>query len=324
MGTLVSITIVHPDGAEARAMAEKAFDEMERLEQVLSRHRSGTSLARLNERGSITDAPLELLEVVRHAIRYSELTGGAFDVTVTPVLELYRASFADSGASPGDAELREALSLVGYRGIKVAGSEIELDRPGMSLTLDGIAKGYVVDSVVRVLAGAGAQRVVVDAGGDMSSSPQTERSEPWRVAIQDPRETGTSVDVLRLRGESVATSGDYMQSFTQDRSVHHIIDPQDRVVSRLRSLGQRGDADRHGRRRSVDGRHGDGAGGRTPTPGRDGGSRGPDRHQGTGRPAYPRVQALHGGVCLATTQCDAGRSSLSPPIWARALPDHAH
>ncbi len=226
MGTLVSITIVHPDGAEARAMAEKAFDEMERLEQVLSRHRSGTSLARLNERGSITDAPLELLEVVRHAIRYSELTGGAFDVTVTPVLELYRASFADSGASPGDAELREALSLVGYRGIKVAGSEIELDRPGMSLTLDGIAKGYVVDSVVRVLAGAGAQRVVVDAGGDMSSSPQTERSEPWRVAIQDPRETGTSVDVLRLRGESVATSGDYMQSFTQDRSVHHIIDPR--------------------------------------------------------------------------------------------------
>jgi thiamine biosynthesis lipoprotein len=96
----------------------------------------------------------------------------------------------------------------------------------MSVTLDGIAKGYVVDRTVATLVGAGADRVLVDAGGDMASGGQGSIDEPWTVAVQDPRDESRAVGLVRLAGECIATSGDYLQSFTEDRSAHHIIDPR--------------------------------------------------------------------------------------------------
>ena len=84
MGTLVTVTVVHPEVAAARAMVADAFNEMARLEDILSRHRQGTPVARLNAEGAVRDAPPELIEVMRRATEYSTLTGGAFDVTVAP------------------------------------------------------------------------------------------------------------------------------------------------------------------------------------------------------------------------------------------------
>ena len=106
------------------------------------------------------------------------------------------------------------------------GASVELDRPGMSVTLDGIAKGYVVDRTVATLVAAGADRVLVDAGGDIASGGAGSVDEPWTVAVQDPRDEHGTVDLVRLAGGCIATSGDYLQRFTEDRSAHHIIDPR--------------------------------------------------------------------------------------------------
>jgi thiamine biosynthesis lipoprotein len=226
MGTVVTIDVVHPDGAAARDMIASSFAEMERLEGVLSRHRPDAALAALNAAGRLVAPPAELVEVLRTAARYSALTSGAFDVTVAPLVRLYAECFQRSAAPPPEARVREALALVDFRGVRIEDEAIELSQPRMSITLDGIAKGYIVDRTVDVLVAGGAGRVLVNAGGDMASAGTGSGVEPWTVGIQDPHDPRGLVDVVRLSGACVATSGDYMRNFTEDRRFHHIVDPR--------------------------------------------------------------------------------------------------
>ncbi len=226
MGTLVTVSVVHPDPATARRMVAAVFAEMERLESMLSRYRAGTFISQLNRDGVVHGAPIEVVHVVQTALEYSAITHGAFDVTVAPVLDLYRSSFDRTGAPPPESEVEEALSLVGYRHVFVDDGTIAFAKPGMSVTLDGIAKGYIVDQAVRVLTELGAERVLIDAGGDMGSVGERSPGEGWRVAIQHPRNEKSYLGTLQLHGESVATSGDYLQYFTEDKRFHHILDPR--------------------------------------------------------------------------------------------------
>ena len=226
MGTLVTITAVHPDAEAARMMVADTFDEIERLEGLLSRHRLGTPVWRLNESGVVRAPPRELLDVVQQGLDYSALTAGAFDITIAPVLNLYNSSFFDTGAAPPQGEVLRALALVGFQHVQVSDREIVFERAGMAVSLDGIAKGYIVDRAVAVLRERGATRVLLNAGGDMASAGESFEGDAWRIGLQDPRVADGSLGVLRLRGESLATSGDYMQYLTPDMSLHHIIDPR--------------------------------------------------------------------------------------------------
>jgi thiamine biosynthesis lipoprotein len=226
LGTLVTITVIHPDSETARALVEEAFREIERLEGLLSRHRVDTPLARLNREGALADAPAELTYVVRRALEYGALTGGAFDPTVGPLMSLYASHFASAdGAPPADADVLAVLARVDWRAVRVEAGGIVLGREGASLTLDGIAKGYVVDRAVARLVDAGAGRVIVAASGDMAAGGVPGVEESWRIGVQDPRSRGT-LGVLELTGESVASSGDYMQAYTRDLRHHHIVDPR--------------------------------------------------------------------------------------------------
>jgi thiamine biosynthesis lipoprotein len=224
LGTAVNVTVVHPAADEARRMIEAAFAEFERLEGIFSRYRAGTPVSRLNRDGIVADAPAELVEVMSNALEYSRLTDGAFDVTVAPVLNLYVSSFARIDAPPSDAEVEAATALVGWRGVRIDGATIALERAGMAVTMDGIAKGFVVDRAVAALARVGAERVLVEAGGDMSAAGGED--DPWQVGIQNPHDLEGTLGVLQLRGEALASSGDYMQYFTPDRRLNHIIDPR--------------------------------------------------------------------------------------------------
>jgi FAD:protein FMN transferase len=226
LGTLVTISVVHDDAVSAKAMLESTFAEIERLENIFSRYRPETPVSRLNRAGQLANPPPELVEVLHSAQRYAMLTNGAFDVTVGPVLELY-SSRSRAGSPPPDLhEVEATLALIDWRRLSVGDDLVSLGLQGMKITLDGIAKGYVVDRAIQSLLRGGAERVLVDAGGDMASSPQPRSEEPWRVALQDPRNPGASLGVVDLRGDCIATSGDYLETFTPDRRLNHIIDPR--------------------------------------------------------------------------------------------------
>jgi FAD:protein FMN transferase len=225
MGTVVTLTVVHPEEGAARAMIGAAFTEMDRLEGILSRHRLETPVTALNTHGHLDAPPSELVSVLTEARRVSVATGGAFDVTIAPLLELYEASFRTRGAPPTETDVDRLRHLVDFRGIDFSHDRITLAHPGVSITLDGIAKGFIVDRTMDVLLQHGAERVLVNAGGDMSSRDLS-GDESWTVGIQDPDDERGTVGLVRLAGRCIATSGDYMRSFTNDRTHHHIIDPR--------------------------------------------------------------------------------------------------
>jgi thiamine biosynthesis lipoprotein len=219
MGTRIHLTVVAEDRRRAEAAIETTFDAMQQLIAIFDHRQPGTPLAILNREGTVEDAPPALIDLLTHAVAYGELTGGAFDITVKPLLDARRAGVKDV------ASLR---SLVDFRQIKINGQRVRLGIPGASITLDGIAKGRVIDGGVDALRRLGFDHVLVEAGGDLRTLGSRADGAPWRVGIAHPRGAGQGeiLSVLPVGAQAVATSGDYMNSFTADFSQHHILDPR--------------------------------------------------------------------------------------------------
>jgi len=217
MGTLINLVLVGDNDNQVKAVADATFAEMARLVALFDHRQPASPLAQLNREGVLTAAPLELVEVIDLALRYGDLSGGAFDISIKPLLD--QARQAENHEAPD-------RSLVDYRQIVVNGRSITLTQPGMAVTLDGIAKGRVVDGAVALLEQAGFNNVLVEAGGDLAGSGRRPDGSPWQVGIAHPRTPGTAVSRLALTTQALATSGDYQHAFTQDFRHHHIIDPR--------------------------------------------------------------------------------------------------
>jgi thiamine biosynthesis lipoprotein len=131
-----------------------------------------------------------------------------------------------SGSLPSRREVLEALELVGAKHIEVSRRRLEFSRSGMRVTFDGIAKGYIVDAMARVLERHRVKSYLIEAGGDIRVSGMKEGKQPWTVAVQDPERSGLFPDTIRLMQGAVATSGSYECYFGPDRQHHHIVDSQ--------------------------------------------------------------------------------------------------
>lgn len=225
MGTYVSITTIHPSKDQAEEAISLAFLEIERLNSLLSRHIDTTPLSQLNSQGRLEDAPPELVEVVSHSLDFYKSSSGAFDITVLPILELYEQRFG-GGVAPTEREIAGRLALVGSQHIRVAGGKITLDRAGMGLTTDGIAKGYVVDRASQILIDNGIENHLINAGGDIRTHGNGARGKSWTIAVQDPAKDRRYPEIISMNTGAVATSGNYEIYFDQAKLFHHIIDPK--------------------------------------------------------------------------------------------------
>jgi len=226
LGTFITIKVVDTDEGRAQDMVQSTFTEISRLSGILSRFDVTSELYCLNKTGQVTGASAELVEVMEKSVQYAELTGGAFDVTVLPMLELNRESFQKYDTPPSADELSEAKNLVGYKLINISGNDITLAKTGACITLDSIAKGYIVDMAAGLLRDKGNDSVLVEAGGDMSLSGMSQEGDPWKIGVADPRNTASFCQVINSSGGAIATSGDYEAAFTSDYRYHHIIDPR--------------------------------------------------------------------------------------------------
>jgi thiamine biosynthesis lipoprotein len=225
MGTYVRLVLIAPDARAARRASAAMFERIASLDAVLSAHRLDSALGMLNASGCLLRPPAELVEVVSRARDISEMTDGAFDVSVQPLVALAERAAA-TGRVPTRDEIRATLPRVGYRNLEISGDRIACARGGMSITLDGIAKGYVVDAALAVLNREGFSQTMVDAGGDIGGTSRPGGS-GWRVGVQDPRgAAGAYVAVTRLAGNAIATSGDYLHAYSSDFTEHHVVDPR--------------------------------------------------------------------------------------------------
>jgi thiamine biosynthesis lipoprotein len=227
MGTGVHIRVMGPDRAEAAAAADACLARMAELEGLLSRHRPDSELSRLHATGRIDDASPALLDVLGLAARIHRLGDGAFDVTVQPLLDLYGDALAATGLPPAPEAIERTRARVDARAVRIEGRRVTLARDNVRVTLDGIAKGYVVDAGVAALRARGFAGVFVEAGGDLVAAGERAAGRPWRIGIRAPRGGGRALQArFDARDRAVATSGDYLQPFTPDYREHHILDPR--------------------------------------------------------------------------------------------------
>lgn len=222
MGTYVRI-IAH--STSPKTAVQKAFDAIERIDRLMSTHREDSEITRLNRFKKLRVSK-EFIEVVRKSIEISRLTGGAFDITVEPLVRLWKKA-GRAGGLPAEQTLKITLERVGWQNITIADSQITLKNDA-EINLGGIAKGYAVDRALEVLRASSVRSALVDAGGDIACFGSPPDQDAWRVGIRDPLHPERVLPtVLLLKDRAVATSGSYIQKvIINGKTYSHIIDPR--------------------------------------------------------------------------------------------------
>lgn len=227
LGAPASLALYHDDEQAARAAITASVAELQRLEGIFSLYRADSALSRLNRDGKLDDAPAELVDLMVSALETAAISGGSFDPTVQPLWQAYFTHFTTGSggeAGPGADAIAEARSLVGWRDVTVEGRSIRLTRPGMGITLNGIAQGYITDRVAALLKANGLDRVLVDMGEPKALSAKPDGS-AWVLGIADPRDPSRTVTSVPVVDKAVATSGGYGTTFDAESRFTHLIDP---------------------------------------------------------------------------------------------------
>jgi len=218
-GSYVRMHVFGPDSAAVRTAVARAFGQLHRLDTLWSPFLPGSELSRLN-RGRKMTVNSATAELVKAAIEAGRKTGGAFDITVQPLMQAW-GFYDESHRVPDSAEVQRLLRRVDFRKVTVAGDSIVLP-DSLTIDLGGIAVGRAVDQAVTLLQSGGVTQGLVDAGGDI----RVFGNRVWRIGLQNPRGDGV-LRVFPLKNRAVATSGDYQQFFENGgRRYCHIINPE--------------------------------------------------------------------------------------------------
>ncbi len=225
LGADATIRLAHPDADTAKALIAACIAEITRLERIFSLYRTDSALSRLNADGMLTLPPLELVDLLGRAAAVSEATGGAFDATVQPLWRRLAEHFAVADADPAGPDFDDLRPLVNWRRVAVAPEAIALNRPGMAVTLNGIAQGYVTDRVADLLRAQGMTQVLLDLG-ETRALGQHPDGRPWHVGLTDPTDPQRIATRVDLSERALATSGGYGTAFDAGGRFNHLIDPR--------------------------------------------------------------------------------------------------
>lgn len=231
MGTYVTIKIHDADKnyAVKKEAADKAFAEIKRLENLLSSFKKDSVVSRINSAG-ISEVLLDedTFFILKKAKYFNEVSAGAFDITVLPLLELWGFHGARHRV-PSEEEIRETLKRIGSDKMVLdeAGHSVRFLQEGMKIDLGGIGKGYTSDKAVKILRENGVKSAVVAAAGDIYCLGRRADGRKWTVGIRDPRKKNKLIKDIELQNEAVSTSGGYERFFElSGKRYSHIMDPR--------------------------------------------------------------------------------------------------
>jgi thiamine biosynthesis lipoprotein len=231
-GTTVSIAVVHPDRQAAERAIAAALCAALAVDRLMNLYSPRSEVARLNRDGILRRPSRQLLAVLGEARRLSLLTGGAFDITVQPLWQAFSAAAAGPGQAglPDERDRLHAARQVDWRHVVFDAAMVRLMRPGMAITLNGLAQGYAADLALQTLREHGIAAALLDTGefiarGRKPAAGAAGIWHPWTLGVRDPRDAGALDAIVRLDERAMATSGDYASTFTPDCVHHHIFDP---------------------------------------------------------------------------------------------------
>ncbi len=238
LGAPSTIKLYHENEPLARTAIDAGLAELARLESIFSVYRADSVISALNREGRVSDVPAEFIELLNHAVKLAELSGGVWDPTIQPVWQTYFQHFTRPNpdpAGPAAADLAQALARVGWRNLEIdgPGRRVAFARSGMGLTLNSGAQGFITDKVAAVLAGYGFTNMLVDMGEPRALSTKPDGS-AWKIGIANPAAPTQAVTELEIIDKCVSTSGGYGTLFDDDGNFTHIIDPRSgRTAPRL-------------------------------------------------------------------------------------------
>lgn len=227
MDTTVTISVVSSNETFANEVIDHAFEKVAYVDTLMNNYDNSSEISILNTEGKVTDADTELVYVINRSMYYSQISGGAFDISIQPVLDLWASKYSPGGTyqDPTPAEINETLELVNYSAITIQENNISLGN-GMKITLGGVAKGYAVDLAIESMINDGIKSGFVNAGGDGRYIGSKPDESAWKVGLQNPDREEDSVTIMEIENMSVATSGNYERYFSDAAKVSHIADPR--------------------------------------------------------------------------------------------------
>ncbi len=230
--TLIAFTTESMGSDAVRAAQRRAYDEVVRLERLMSEWRDDSELSAVNRgAGSFVGVGPETFEVLKRSVWAGNVSKGAFDVTFHSLGDLWKfgTGAAENPTPPKETDVAKKLRFVDYRKIVLedAGRRVKVP-PGTQVGLGGIAKGYAVDRAAMVLKKAGVRNFLAQAGGDLYGAGRKPDGSSWVSGVQDPRgATGEFFATVELEDRAFSTAGDYARSYVHEgRRYHHIIDPK--------------------------------------------------------------------------------------------------
>lgn len=222
MGTFVNIQCLAESEQLAKETIAQAFIVIDKLEQIFSRHDSASVLSVFNAQGSLADFPKEFKVVIENAQRIENQTCGAFNPSVLPVLR-----YLETNSHINAKEFQENFARIIKNPVLLTEHKIQLKQIESTITLDAIAKGFIVDQVASFFEEQNLHNYLINAGGDIRvkgmKSYQKGQEKTWRIAIEDPYKQGNYPAVFSLMRGALATSGSYEKNFGNKRN--HIILP---------------------------------------------------------------------------------------------------
>jgi thiamine biosynthesis lipoprotein len=231
MGSTFTVVAYAEDRSALETGVELAFEEVRRLENLLSNYQPRSEWSKVNQEAA--DGPVrvspELFEFLKTCLDYSRATEGAFDITVGPLVRTW-GFYRGTGRLPHRAEIRGALARTGYERVRLDAGQntVSFSRRGVEIDPGGIGKGYAVDQVVAILRQRGIRSALVSAGGSSMyglGAPPGEKG--WKVKIRHPKRTDQNAAEVLLRDSSMSTSGTSEKFFVSGGKVYsHIFDPR--------------------------------------------------------------------------------------------------
>lgn len=226
LGAPASIQLYHTDETRAQAAITAGLHELKRLEAIFSVYRADSAISALNRDGVLENAPADFVALLTRALALARISEGVYDPTVQPLWQTYFRHFTGPSpdpAGPAQRELEAALAVVDWRAVEVGANRIAFAHPGMGLTLNSGAQGYITDRVADVLRAHGFDRMLVDMGEPRALSAKPDGS-AWRIGIANPADPGSTVATLEVVDQCVSTSGGYGTLFDPAGAFTHLID----------------------------------------------------------------------------------------------------
>jgi len=231
MNTIAKIIAIGPDKKIAQSSIDAAFKKIYRLERLMNRYDANSQLSHINKLAAKEPVKIDkdLFDILRQSVYYSKITNGAFDITVGPLVDLWKKC-AEANSVPTDQQLEQVKKIIGHDKLILDANDfsVRFTTEGVSLDLGAIAKGFATDKAVEEMKKRGATGGLVDIGGQIGCFGLTRKNGNWLIGIRNPAksESNQVIAKLALSDMAVSTSGNYERFYKiGDHQFSHIFNP---------------------------------------------------------------------------------------------------